>query len=215
MKEPIEVLIAENLTMVRAGIRTLLERNSDMRVAGEASDGREAINLVEKLQPDVVLMSIALPAMNGMAATARIAKEFPNVRVVIVSSHTGEDYVWEALRSGAAGYVSKSAAPEELELAIRTVVGGKTYVSPSIVERVTNYEQVLHGERSLLQKLTPRQREVLQLIAEGRSTKTIATELSISIKTVETHRAQLMDRLGIHDVAGLVRYAIRAGLIQR
>ncbi|HWX41589.1 MAG TPA: response regulator transcription factor [Blastocatellia bacterium] len=211
--EPIQVLIAENLTIVRAGIRALLDRNSDVRVVGEASDGREAIQLVEKLQPDVVLMSIALPAINGMEAMARIAREFPKVRVVIVSSHTGEDYVWEALRSGARGYVSKAAAPQELELAIRAVVGGKTYVSPSIVERLTNYEQVLHGERSLLHKLTPRQREVLQLIAEGRSTKAIADQLSISVKTVETHRSQLMDRLGIHDVAGLVRYAIRAGLI--
>jgi DNA-binding NarL/FixJ family response regulator len=159
-------------------------------------------------------MSITLPAIDGIGATARIAKKFPKVHVLVVSSCTGEDYVWEALRSGAAGYVSKAVVPEELELAIKTVAGGKIYVSPLIAERVTNYEHLLHGERSLLQKLTPRQREILQLIAEARPTKAIADALGISVKTVETHRAQLMDRLGIHDVAGLVRYAIRAGLVE-
>ncbi|HWX41106.1 MAG TPA: response regulator transcription factor [Blastocatellia bacterium] len=212
--EPIHVLIADDLTLVRAGVRSLLERSSDMQVVAEAGDGREALKMVEEHHPDVVLMGITLSAMNGIEATARIAKEFPNVRVVILSSHTGEEYVWQAFRAGASGYLPKAASPEELDEAIKSVLRGKIYLSKLLSRQVTDFDRLMRSELSLLGKLTPRQREILQLIAEGKSTKGIAKDLEISVKTVETHRAQLMDRLGIHDVAGLVRYAIRAGLVK-
>jgi DNA-binding NarL/FixJ family response regulator len=212
--EPIHVLIADDLTLVRAGVRSLLERSSDMQVVAEAGDGREALKMVEEHHPDVVLMGITLSAMNGIEATARIAKEFPNVRVVILSSHTGEEYVWQAFRAGASGYLPKAASPQELDEAIKSVLRGKIYLSKLLSRQVTDFDRLMRSELSLLGKLTPRQREILQLIAEGKSTKGIAKDLEISVKTVETHRAQLMDRLGIHDVAGLVRYAIRAGLVK-
>jgi DNA-binding NarL/FixJ family response regulator len=212
--EPIHVLIADDLTLVRAGVRSLLERSSDMQVVAEAGDGREALKMVEEHHPDVVLMGITLPAMNGIEATARIAKEFPNVRVVILSSHTGEEYVWQAFRAGASGYLPKAASPQELDEAIKSVLRGKIYLSKLLSRQVTDFDRLMRSELSLLGKLTPRQREILQLIAEGKSTKGIAKDLEISVKTVETHRAQLMDRLGIHDVAGLVRYAIRAGIVK-
>jgi DNA-binding NarL/FixJ family response regulator len=207
-------LIADDLALVRAGVRALLEHSSDMQVVAEARDGREALQMVQEYRPDVVLMAITLPAMNGIEATARIAKEFPSVRVVILSSHTGEEYVWQAFRAGAAGYLPKAASPQELDEAIKSVLRGKIYVSRLLSRQVTDFDRLMRSELSLLEKLTPRQREILQLIAEGKSTKGIAKELDISVKTVETHRAQLMDRLGIHDVAGLVRYAIRAGLVK-
>jgi len=212
--EPIHVLIADDLTLVRAGVRSLLERSSDMQVVAEAGDGREALKMVEEHHPDVVLMGITLSAMNGIEATARIAKEFPNVRVVILSSHTGEEYVWQAFRAGASGYLPKAASPQELDEAIKSVLKGKIYLSKLLSRQVTDFDRLMRSELSLLGKLTPRQREILQLIAEGKSTKGISKDLEISVKTVETHRAQLMDRLGIHDVAGLVRYAIRAGLVK-
>jgi DNA-binding NarL/FixJ family response regulator len=212
--EPIHVLIADDLTLVRAGVRSLLERSSDMQVVAEAGDGREALKMVEEHRPDVVLMGITLPTMNGIEATARIAKEFPNVRVVILSSHTGEEYVWQAFRAGASGYLPKAASPQELDEAIKSVLRGKIYLSRLLSRQVTDFDRLMRSELSLLGRLTPRQREILQLIAEGKSTKGIARDLEISVKTVETHRAQLMDRLGIHDVAGLVRYAIRAGLVK-
>jgi DNA-binding NarL/FixJ family response regulator len=212
--EPIHVLIADDLTLVRAGVRSLLERSSDMQVVAEAGDGREALKMVEEHHPDVVLMGITLSAMNGIEATARIAKEFPNVRVVILSSHTGEEYVWQAFRAGASGYLPKAASPQELDEAIKSVLRGKIYLSKLLSRQVTDFDRLMRSELSLLGRLTPRQREILQLIAEGKSTKGIAKDLEISVKTVETHRAQLMDRLGIHDVAGLVRYAIRAGLVK-
>jgi DNA-binding NarL/FixJ family response regulator len=212
--EPIHVLIADDLTLVRAGVRSLLERSSDMQVVAEAGDGREALKMVEEHRPDVVLMGITLPTMNGIEATARIAKEFPNVRVVILSSHTGEEYVWQAFRAGASGYLPKAASPQELDEAIKSVLRGKIYLSRLLSRQVTDFDRLMRSELSLLGRLTPRQREILQLIAEGKSTKGIAKDLEISVKTVETHRAQLMDRLGIHDVAGLVRYAIRAGLVK-
>ena len=212
--EPIHVLIADDLALVRAGVRALLEHSSDMQVVAEAGDGRQALQMVHEYRPDVVLMAITLPAMNGIEATARITKEFPAVRVVILSSHTGEEYVWQAFRAGASGYLPKAASPQELDEAIKSVLRGKIYLSRLLSRQITDFDRLMRSELSLLERLTPRQREILQLIAEGKSTKGIAKDLEISVKTVETHRAQLMDRLGIHDVAGLVRYAIRAGLIK-
>jgi len=215
MMKPIRVLLADDHTLVRAGIRSLLENMEGIEVIAEAGDGRDALRLVRAHRPDVVLMDIAMPGLNGLEAAARIAKKFPNVRVIILSMHVNEEYVLQALRAGAAGYMVKGADAAELEIAIRAVARGETYLSPMVSKHVvTDYIQRISGETSPLELLTPRQREVLQLIAEGYSTKKIARTLKISVKTVETHRMQLMERLDIHDIAGLVRYAIRIGLVK-
>jgi DNA-binding NarL/FixJ family response regulator len=218
----IRVLLAEDHTLVRAGIRSLLESMDQVQVVAETSDGGNILHLVRTHQPDVVLMGISMPKLNGLEVTARVAREFPKVRVVILSMHASEEYVWQALRAGAIGYVVKEADAAELEIAIRSAVQGRTYLSPSVSQHVVaDYvrpvgagPQADHLSSGPFDILTPRQRETLQLIAEGRSTKEIAQTLKLSIKTVETHRAQLMDRLDIHHVPGLVRYAIRTGLIR-
>lgn len=212
--EPVRVLLADDHTLVRAGMRSLLQAIPNVRVVAEAADGHEAISAVRNHRPDVVLMDIAMKNLNGLDATAKIKNEFPNVKVVILSMHANEEYVLQALKAGASGYMLKDAATQELELAIGAVLRGETYLSPPISKQVVeNYVQRLSGVEHPLDALTSRQREILQLIAEGRSTKDIAQRLHVSVKTVETHRAQLMERLGIHDIAGLVRYAIRVGLI--
>lgn len=210
----INLVIADNHTLVRAGFRSLVEDLAGVEVVGEAENGREALRLVATLTPHLVLMDIAMPELNGLEATARIAHDFPRVRVLIVSMHANEEYVYQALRAGAAGYLLKDSGTEELELAIRAIARGETYLSPAVSKYVvTDYVRRLGEESSPLDQITPRQREILQLIAEGKSTKEIAELLYISTKTVETHRTQLMDRLDIHDIAGLVRYAIRVGLV--
>jgi DNA-binding NarL/FixJ family response regulator len=210
----IRVLLTEDHTIVRAGIRALLENLEGVEVVGEAGDGREALRLVEIHQPDIVLMDIAMSGLNGLEATMRMSKEFPDVRVIILSMHASEEYVLQALRAGASGYLLKDAGTAELELAIRSVGRDETYLSPAVSKHVVaDYVRRVGGEPSSLERLTRRQREILQLVAEGQSTQEIAQMLSISVKTVESHRAQLMERLDIHDVAGLVRYAIRVGLV--
>jgi DNA-binding NarL/FixJ family response regulator len=217
----IRVLLADDHALVRAGIRSLLQNIGEVEVVAEADDGREALKLIASLQPDIVLMDIAMPNLNGLEAATRVTKEFPNVRVIILSMHANEEYVLQSLRAGAAGYLLKGARAAELELAVASVARGETYLSPAASKHViVDYVQRSAGdalssqdERSPVERLTPRQREILQLIAEGHSTKEIAHTLNISVKTAETHRTQIMERLGIHDIAGLVRYAIRAGLI--
>lgn len=210
----IRMLLAEDHTIVRAGIRALLQNLEGIEVVAEAGDGREAIRLIETHQPDIVLMDIGMAGLNGLEATARIAKEFPDVRVIILSMYASEEYVLQALRAGAVGYLLKDADMAELEIAIRAVAREETYLSPAVSKHVVaDYVRRVGGEPSSLERLTRRQREILQLIAEGHSTQEIAQMLSISVKTVETHRSQLMERLDIHDVASLVRYAIRMGLI--
>ncbi len=175
----------------------------------EAGDGREAIAVVNEKRPDVVFMDIAMPTMNGFEAMSRILKDVPETRVVILSMYEEEEFVWRALRLGAAGYVAKSSAVAELEAALRAVAGGEVYITPAL-RTIANEEQAKkRGETDPQRRLTPRQREILQLIAEGMTSREIAEELKIHIKTVESHRMHLMKRLGIHDVAGLVRYAIR------
>ena len=207
------ILLVDDHALVRAGIRLLLERLAEVSEIAEAKDGREAVGLIREQPPDLVLMDIAMPGLNGLEATARITKEFPDVRVIVLSMYKNEEYVREAIKAGAAGYLVKSAAVVELERAIRAVTQGENYFSPSINARVVrNKSGRLSTDRALIERLTPRQREILQLVAERHSTKEIAQILNISVKTVETHRAQLMDRLAIHDVPGLVRFAIRAGL---
>jgi DNA-binding NarL/FixJ family response regulator len=210
----IRVILVEDHRLVRAGIRILLESVPGIEVVGEALDGREAIELVEKRQPDIVLMDITMPGMNGLDATARIAKEAPRTRVIILSMHSTEEYVVQALRAGAAGYLLKDAGTAELELAVQAVVAGGTYLSPVVSKHVVGgYMRRLDGELVSRPELTPRQREILQLVAEGRTTKEIAQVLGLGVKTVETHRTELMARLKIREVAGLVRYAIRVGLV--
>jgi DNA-binding NarL/FixJ family response regulator len=208
------VLLADDHVLVRAGIRTLLEKIPNVKVVAEAASGREALEMVKIKLPDLVLMDIAMADLNGLDALSRIAKDFPEVSVMILSAHANEEYVIRALRSGAAGYLLKDAATAELELAISSVREGKTYLSPSISRTaIDSYLERIGDVVSPLEQLTSRQREILQLIGEGKNTKQIAFNLEISIKTVESHRLQLMERLRIHDVPGLVRFAIRTGLV--
>lgn len=210
----IRVLLADDHALVRAGFRALLEGLPGIQVVGEAGNGREALNLIQQTRPDVVLMDIAMSGLNGLEATARATRDNPHVRVIILSMHANEEYVLQALRAGAAGYLIKDADLAELELAVRAVARGETYLSPAVSKHViAEYLRRTAGEPSPLSLLTPRQREILQLIAEGLTTKEIAHTLGISVKTVETHRAALMERLDIHDVPGLVRFAVRTGLV--
>ena len=211
---PIRVLLVDDHALVRAGIRSLLEKMPEVEVVGEASNGREALQLIELASPDLVLMDIAMAGLGGLDTLPRIVKNFPSVRVVVLSAHANEEYVIRALRHGASGYMLKDAATLELQLAIKSVAQGKTYLSPSVSRTVIDsYVERIGSQSSRAEQLTARQREILQLVAEGKNTKQIAGTLNISIKTVEAHRLQLMARLDIHDVAGLVRYAIRSGLV--
>jgi DNA-binding NarL/FixJ family response regulator len=208
------VVLADDHVLVRAGIRALLEKMQNVEVVGEAGTGREALELVRSKLPNIVLMDVAMKELGGLEALPRISKDFPTVKVVILSAHANEEYVIRALREGALGYMLKDCATSELELAVDSMIQGKVYLSPSISRTVINdYLQRVGGPVSPLEQLTARQREILQLIAEGKNTKEIASILEISVKTVEAHRLQLMARLDIHDVAGLVRYAIRSGLV--
>ena len=212
--EPVNILLADDHTLVRAGIRALVEQLPTVKVVGEAKDGREALRLVKERKPDLILMDVAMPGLNGLEATARLSKEFPDVRVIIISMYANEEYVREAIKAGAAGYLVKRSAATELERAITAVARGEKYFSPLVSAHVNrDRDGNVSADRASIDRLTPRQREILQLVAERHSTKDIAGILDISIKTVETHRSQLMERLDIHDVPGLVRFAIRAGLV--
>jgi DNA-binding NarL/FixJ family response regulator len=213
--KPIRVMLADDHTLVRAGIRALLEKLPGVEVVGEANDGREVLNLVKLHQPDVVLMDISMPGLNGLEAAVRMAKDFPDVRVIILSMHNNEEYAWRALKAGVAGYLLKKSATVELETALQQVVRGEIYLSREISTRLVKKFplQGVADRVSPLEELTGRQREILQLIAEGQNTKGIAEILKVSPKTVEYHRMKLMDCLNIHDVPGLVRFALRVGLI--
>lgn len=217
----IRVVVADDHTLVRSGLRLLLERTPDIRVVAEAGDGREALVLIERLRPDVVLMDVTMAGLNGLEATLRTVRDHRGVRVIVLSMHKTEEYVVHALQAGASGYLLKDAAASELERAIRSVMKGEVYLSAEAAQRVSDYEErygslSARDGRAALEptQLTPREVEVLQLIAEGRTMQEIAQILEISQKTVETHRYRLMDRLNIHRVAGLVRYAVRIGLVQ-
>lgn len=210
----IRTLLVDDHLLVRASLRSLLDDFGGVQVVGEASDGRQALELVGEYRPELVLMDISMPGLNGLEATQRIGRDHPQVRVIVLSMHTSEQHVLQALRAGARGYVLKGATPRELELAIDAVARGEIFLSPAISKHVV--ESLLRqnpAEVESVDQLTPRQREILQLIAEGHSSKEIAQLLNASVKTIESHRASLMERLDIHDVAGLVRYAIRHGLV--
>jgi DNA-binding NarL/FixJ family response regulator len=212
--KPIRILLADDHALVRAGIRGLLQKIANVEVIAEAENGLEALQLIRKLKPDIAFLDIAMPELDGLTAAARVAKDFPNVRVIILSMHSDQEYVLRALRAGAKGYLLKGARSSELELAVLAVARGETYLSPAAsMHLVADVVRRGSGEPGPLDRLTPRQRQVLQLIAEGNARKEIAQKLKVSAKTVDTFRAQLMEELNIHDVAGLVRFAISAGLI--
>ena len=209
--KPIRVLVIDDHTLIRAGITALLERMEQVAVVGEAGDGTEAMRLIEELSPNVILLDLQMPGLSGFEVLEQTAARFPEIKIIVLSVHDAEEYAQRALRAGAAGYLPKSAASTELERAIDQVIRGERYL-PATVARTASIE-ILSSPETPQVELTPRQREVLTLIAEGYSTKNIARALGISVKTVETHRAQLMDRLDIHDVASLVRYAIKMKLV--
>jgi DNA-binding NarL/FixJ family response regulator len=209
----IRILIADDHALVRAGIRALVEKINGVTVVAEAGTGNEAIELVEELKPDLVLLDITMPEGSGFDVLHHLTKEFSEIRVIVLTVHEAGEYAIRALREGAAGFLPKSAASTELEQAINTVMKGETYISPETSRKTILEYGKGTTKRDQLANLSPRQREVLRLIAEGLTTKQIAQTLAISVKTVETHRSQLMERLDIHDVAGLVRYAIIVGLI--
>jgi DNA-binding NarL/FixJ family response regulator len=213
--KPIRVVLADDHPIVRAGIRAELDKLPGVEVAGEADDGRGALELVRSQRPDVVFMDISMRGLNGLEATARITREFPQVRVIILSMHESEEYFWQALKAGASGYLLKKAATTELGDALRQVAGGEIYLTREISNRLRRKLplQQITQRKSPLEQLTDRQREILQLIAEGQTTKAIALILKVSPKTVEYHRAQLMARLNIFDIPGLVRFALQTGLI--
>ena len=211
----IRVLLAEDHTIVRKGLRSLLEDEDAIEVIGEAQDGREAVGKAGQLLPDVVLMDIAMPGLNGLEATRQIKKLFPQVGVLILTMHTTEEYILQVLQAGASGYVVKQAAPSELVLAIHAVYRGDNFLSPSISRGVI--EEYIRRTEGMIEnsydRLTNREREVLQLVAEGYSSREIGELLFISEKTVETHRSHLMDKRDLHSTAELTRYAIRKGVI--
>jgi len=213
--KPIHVILADDHTLVRAGIRALLEKLPEVKVVGEAGDGREVLNLVKAQRPDVVLMDIAMPGLNGLEAAERMARDFPDVRVIILSMHNNEEYVLRSIKAGASGYLLKKAATAELETALHRVVDGEIYLSREISMQLHRQLplQGIADRKGPFEKLTGRQREILQLIAEGQNTKKIGEILKVSPKTVEYHRMKLMNCLDVHDIPGLVRFALRVGLI--
>jgi DNA-binding NarL/FixJ family response regulator len=210
---PIRVLIADDHALVRAGIRALVEKIDGVIVAGEAGQGNEALRLIRELKPTLILLDITMPDGNGFDVLEHVTREFPDIRVIVLTVHEAGEYTMRALREGAAGFLPKSAAGVELEQAIQTVMRGEVYISLETSKKVLLEYGKVATKTDLLATLSRRQVEVLRLIAEGLTTKQTAQALEISVKTVESHRAQLMERVDIHDVAGLVRYAIKMGLV--
>jgi DNA-binding NarL/FixJ family response regulator len=209
-----KVVLADDHAVVRKGIRAVLASMPGVDVVAEASDGREALALIEKHRPDLAVLDVTMPGLNGLEVAVRVPKSSPGTKVLILSMHAGEAYVAQALRAGIAGYLLKDAADDELPLAIKALGRGEVFLSPKIsTQLVERFLQSGSTEPDPLAGLTTRQREILQLVAEGKSSKEVAVLLDLSIKTVESHRAQIMERLGIHDVTGLVRFAIRVGLV--
>ena len=212
---PTRILIADDHSIVREGLRLLLEKDGDMEVVGEAEDGREALRLAIELSPHVVIMDIGMPELNGIESTRKILDERPTTKVIILSMHSDKVYIAAALKAGAAGYIWKNGCYKDLRTAIQSVMNGQRYLSSSIATSVVeDYVDRLTHESCLTSTiaLTPREREVLQLLAEGLSSKEIASKLGLSSKTVDVHRKQIMDKLGLHSVAELTKFAIREGI---
>jgi len=214
----IRVLLADDHTVVRQGLRALLAAEDDIEIIGEAENGRQALQLVKKLLPDVVVMDIAMPVLNGVEATRQITRYVPSVKVLVLSTYSNDEYVEQLTEAGAAGYLVKQTAANDLLKAIREAFKGNAFFSPAIAKRLRDQCRQTYVSGQPVKRrsdyLTTREAEVLQLIAEGRANKQIAAELCISIKTVEKHRQQVMNKLGIHDVAGLTRHAISKGIIE-
>ncbi len=210
----VKLLLADDHQILREGLRALLAKQPDLVVVGEAEDGRTAVRLARELRPDLVIMDIGMPGLNGIEATRQILAEVPGAKVIALSMHSDKRFVTEMLKAGAAGYLLKYCASEELITAIRTVLSQRLYLSAEIVGVVVEdfVKQTPPAEGSAFARLSPREREVLQLLAEGRSTRQIAEDLHVSIKTIEVHRKQIMDKLGLQSLAELIKYAIREGL---
>ena len=216
--QKITVLLADDHTVVRQGLRALLIVDGDIEIVGEAETGRQAVFMAKKLMPDVVVMDIAMPLLNGLEATRQITKQLPNTKVLVLSSYSDDEYVQQLTEAGASGYLVKQTAANDLLKAIREARRGNAFFSPSIAKRLRDHCRDAFANGQPVKKrndyLTSRESEVLQLIAEGQANKQIAAELCISIKTVEKHRQQVMNKLNIHDVAGLTRHAISKGIIE-
>jgi len=214
MKSTVRVLLADDHALVRAGIRSLLGKIRGVEVVGEAADGREALQMIKDLHPDIALIDVTTPGLSGFEMLEESTRIFPELRVIVLATRAAAEDAMQALRAGAVGYLPKSAAVTELEEALETVARGETYVSGEVSKMaLVEVSKGPNEQKKLLAKLTPRQREILILLAEGHSTKEISRDLNISVKTVESHRAQLMERLDIHEVAGLVRFAVRTGMV--
>jgi two-component system response regulator NreC len=207
----IRILLADDHALVRQGFRMILEAQPDMQIVGQAGNGREAVELAEKLQPDVVVMDVAMPDLNGIEATRRMASSAPRTRVLALSMHKDSVYVREILRAGARGYLLKDSGDADLLAAVRAVAKGEGFISPAVSDSVlTDYRKHVTDPLDLL---TSREREVLQLIAEGKTNKEIATDLNLSVYTVEAHRGRIMEKLNLHSTGELVRFALRSGMI--
>jgi two-component system, NarL family, nitrate/nitrite response regulator NarL len=212
-RDKIKVFIVDDHPVVRKGLQTCLAKQDRLKVVGEASDGDEALVKIREILPDVVLMDIAMPRMNGLAATEFLRKDLPDIKILVLSAHNNRDYIFRIIQAGAHGYVSKESSPDELLRAIVSVFDGETFFSPEIAQAALTRIVNSGGKDGAFGQLTDREREVLILIAEGRSNKEIANKLGIGVRTIETHRERIMRRLDIHSVAGLTKYAIANGLV--
>jgi len=218
MEKKSRIVIAEDHTILREGLRSLLSSDPNFEIIGEAEDGREAIRCVEKFKPDLILMDLSMPRMNGMEAISEIKKRFKETKILVLTVHKTEEYILATLKAGADGYILKDSTHAELKMAVKNVLSGKQYISPGISEKVI--EGYLEGRKTLKvrtawETLTQREREILKLIAEGYKNKEIADDLCISVKTVEKHRANLMEKLDLHNVQALTTFAIGKGLVSR
>jgi DNA-binding NarL/FixJ family response regulator len=209
----IRIVIADDHQLLRAGIAALLRDLPDVEVIGEAADGTQAVHLAQELKPDILFLDLVMPGKSGLEALATLNEAVPELRVIVLSMHASEEHVLRALRLGAAGYMLKDVAPEELGLAIRAVMAGENWLSAAVSKKVIATYVARNNGEEMLDSLTKRQHQVLKLLARGASTKGISTQLNLSVKTIETYRAQIMARLDIHDLPGLVRYAVRHGIV--
>ncbi len=212
-KQKIKVLVVDDHPVVRKGLHTCLAKQDRLKIVGEACNGDEAIAKTRELSPDIVLMDIDLPGMSGLAVTELLRKESPSLKVLVLSVHSNKDYIFRIIQAGAHGYVSKESSPDELLRAIETVCDGEPFFSPEIARAALNQLVTSGGKKEPFAQLTDREREVLALIAEGRSNKEVASQLGIGVRTIETHRERIMRKLGIHTIAGLTRFAILNGVI--
>jgi two-component system nitrate/nitrite response regulator NarL len=212
-KQKIKILVADDHPVVRKGLQMCLARQERLKIMGEAADGDEAVLKTKELRPDVLLLDISMPKMNGLAVTEMLRKEVPETKILILSVHNNKEYILRVIQAGAHGYVSKEASPEELLEALETVHSGAAFFSPEIAQAALNQLVTSGGKKEPFAELTVREREVLVLIAEGKSNKEIASALDVGVRTIETHRERIMRRLNIHSVAGLTKFAIANGMI--